>query len=414
MLDPQTQTLYVADEADNDVSLIDATSCNAVVTDGCRRDPTAAPVGWGVFSVHGLAVDPAVASLYATQNNAVSMLDTQTCDSHVSHGCAATPPQVTVTNPTAVAVDPLTHTVYVASFGSFAAPGPGSVSVIDADTCNATDQAGCATLETLQVPGGNATDVAVDAATGTLYVGTATDNGPDLVSVFNATTCNATDTSGCGQIPETIAIGDSGGALGGSVLNLALDPLTDTVYATNTLFLSSGYTSAGVYVIDGATCDASSTAGCDQTPVLMGLGLSPSGPGSVPWGIAVDAATDTVYAALNANGDYAGAVAVINGATCNGSVTAGCSQPARLVPAGFNSIAVAVDPLSHSVYVSNLYDASVSVVNGATCNGSVTFGCAQVTPKLPAALDPASVVVDPAADTVYVATLREISVLPLA
>jgi DNA-binding beta-propeller fold protein YncE len=167
-------------------------------------------------------------------------------------------------------------------------------------------------------------------------------------------------------------------------------------------------------VIDGATCDAVSTAGCGQTPVLMGLGLRSSGPGSLPWGIAVDATTDTVYAALNANADYGGAVAVINGATCNGSVTAGCGQIAPLVPAGFNSIGVAVDPLSQSVYVSNLYDASVSVIDGTTCNRFVTFGCARVPLKLPAAHFPASVVVDPAARTVYVATLGEISVLPLA
>ncbi len=419
VLDPQSQTMYVANELDNDVSVIDASRCDARVTGGCRQDPTAAPVGWGDFTATGLAPDPAVDTLYAvTQDNAVAMLDTRTCNSHGSSRCAATPPQVTVgTLPDAVAVDPLTHTVYVASFGNVAGPGPSSVSMIDADTCNATNQAGCRTVQTLQVPGGNASGIAVDAATGTLYVGTLTDDGPDLVSVFNAATCDAVDSTGCGQVPETIAIGDSGGAFGNSVLNLAVDEATNTLYATNIDFLSDTFVSDGLYVIDGATCDAAVVTGCAQTPLLMGLGLSSTsgtGPGTVPWGLAVDGITDTVYVALDAAGDYGGSVAVVNGATCNGSETAGCGQVAPLVPVGFNDFAVAVDAFTHHVYVSSLYDASVSVIDGATCDGVVTFGCTYAPRKLPAAHFPASIVVDPAVGTVYVAALSGISVLPLA
>ena len=121
------------------------------------------------------------------------------------------PPQVTVGgSPHAVALDPLTHTVYVANFGSESMPGPGTVSVINASTCNATDPAGCASLETLQVPGGNPDDLTVDAFTDTVYVSTETDNGPNLLSVFNGATCNATSTAGCNQVPATLEVGDSG------------------------------------------------------------------------------------------------------------------------------------------------------------------------------------------------------------
>ena len=37
VLDPQTQTLYTANQVDNDVSVIDASRCNAQTTSGCRH-----------------------------------------------------------------------------------------------------------------------------------------------------------------------------------------------------------------------------------------------------------------------------------------------------------------------------------------------------------------------------------------
>ena len=37
VLKSQTQTLYTADEVDNDVSVIDASRCNAQTTSGCRH-----------------------------------------------------------------------------------------------------------------------------------------------------------------------------------------------------------------------------------------------------------------------------------------------------------------------------------------------------------------------------------------
>lgn len=417
VLDPQTQTLYVANEIDNDVSVINASSCSATVTSGCRQDPSAVPVGWpDIFSTDALATDPAVGTVYDITGDAVAMVNTQTCNSHAPAGCVATPPQFPAGSyPNGIAVDPLTHTVYVANFGSVSSPGPGSVSVVNADTCNAIFQGGCASQQTLTVPGGNADVLAVDVATGTLYVGTETVAGPDLVSVFNASTCNAVYTGGCGQVPATIAFGNSGGELGDSEPIIAVDQVTNTVYATDSYDFSSTWTSPGLYMINGATCDAAHT-GCNTAPVFMPLGLSSTtatGPGTLPWGLAVDEATDTVYVTLLSNGDYAAAVAVVNGASCNGYVTNGCNQVAPQVPAGHNAIGIALDPLAHDVYTANYKDASVSVIDGAVCNGSVTSGCDQAAGKLPAAHGPASIVADPAVRTLYVAGLNVLSVLPL-
>ena len=354
-------------------------------------------------------------TIYDANAGAVAMVNTQTCNSHAPAGCAATPPQFTAGNfPSGVALDPLTHTLYVANFGSISSPGPSSVSVVNAETCNATDQAGCAGSETLTVPGGNADSLAVDVATGTLYVGTETTSGPDLVSVFNASTCNALDTAGCDQAPGAIQFGNSGGSLDNSDPVVAVNQVTNTIYATDTY--DSTEASPGLYVMNGATCDAANTTGCNQSPVLMPLGLSSTtatGPGTLPWGLTIDPTTDTVYVSLFSNGGYAAAVAVVNGATCNGSISTGCNQVAPQVPVGFNAVGIALDPFTHNVYTANFFDASVSIVRGAICNGLVSFGCSQAAAKLPAAHLPESIVTDPAVGTLYVAGLSALSVLPL-
>ena len=140
ILDQQAQTLYTANEAGNDVSVIDASRCNAQTTSGCRKLPPAVPVpGPG-----GLAADPAVHTMYVTSgSNTVSMINTSKCNAYHPSGCAATPPTVTVgDHPAAIAVDSQAHTVYVANAGT---GSTGSVSVINARTCNATDPAGCGT-----------------------------------------------------------------------------------------------------------------------------------------------------------------------------------------------------------------------------------------------------------------------------
>ena len=164
----------------------------------------------------------------------------------------------------------------------------------------------------------------------TVYVGTVTASGPDLLSVFNGATCDATDTSGCNQVPATLAFGDSGGA-------------------ARQLLCQPGRRRGDQHPLRDE----------HRRPPLGGLGWRErvhgqrrhlrchrhlgvrTGAGNnnrrqprparwaKPLGIAVDDATDTVYAALKANGDYAGTVAVINGATCDGEDTTGCGNCRR-------------------------------------------------------------------------------------
>jgi DNA-binding beta-propeller fold protein YncE len=419
VLDGQTQTVYAVNQVDNTVSVIDAARCNATGTTGCGHRPPAAAVAQPV----GLAADPAAHTAYvAAGPDTVAMISTLTCSARHPGGCANRPASVTVAAaPMAVAVNPATHTAYVASYGSGAA---GAVTVLNTSTCNATHTAGCAHLPALQVPGGNPDDIAVNPATGTLYVATITTSGPNLISVFNAATCDATTTTGCGQAPAVLKVGDSAG--GNSMLNLAINPATNTIYATNLITQGNqAFTGSTVYVLSGATCDATNRTGCGQAPATIEVPATTT-TGSTPVGTAADPATDTIYTADLNGGEVASTVGVINGATCNGTDHTGCGQTPATVPAGFGTQGVAVDTTTGEVYANNIQDTSVSVINGNTCNGHDTTGCHHTPPKIAVADYPGAtqgapkqvgnssepIAIDPATCTVYVETIVSVSVIP--
>ena len=298
VLDGDTQTLYTANQFDNDISVIDATRCNAQDTTGCRRRPPDVSIP----QPGGVAYDNTTHTAYvASAANTVAMIDTQACNAHHPAGCTTTPRSVTVGEvPVAIAIDHRTHTVYVANYGSGRS---GTVSVLDSRTCDATRTAGCATLATLPVAGGHPDDLVLNPVTGTLYVATITNAGPNLLSVFKTATCNAADTRGCRQT-ATLPLGDSGD--GFSVLTVAIDDATNTVYATNLVTEQNNpvsFTGSSVYVINAATCDATDTAGCSQIPRTIIVPANNLTNGSTPVGVAVDQATDTIYAADLEGGD---------------------------------------------------------------------------------------------------------------
>ena len=210
-----------------------------------------------------------------------------------SHGHGS-PPTVTVGgNPIGVAVDNATHTVYVANNAD------NTVSVINAATCNARHTAGCGQHPPTVKVGAAPIGDAVDQRTNTVYV---VNTGDNTVSVIDGRTCNATVTSGCGTV-QTIPVGS------GPNVD-AVNEKTDTIYVAN-------FGSNTVSAIDGATCNSMVTSGCGKTPPVVHVG-------SGPQGLGVDAKTDTVYD-TNGTGTV-GTVSVINGATCNATVTSGCGQ----------------------------------------------------------------------------------------
>jgi DNA-binding beta-propeller fold protein YncE len=224
----------------------------------------------------------------------------------------------------------------------------------------------------------------IDEATHTLY---ASDPFSNTVSVINTATCNATHTAGCAQHAPTITVGPGPGSP-------VLDP------ATRTAYIPYGSQANLVAVVNAATCNAGHTSGCSHVPAVVKVGKG-------TFVLGMSTATDTVYAPSTGGHGNGHTVAVINGAACNGTNHSGCGHLAATVKVGLFPLGVAVNDLTHTVYVSNFADGdlpgTVSVINGATCNGSHTSGCAGHMPTASVGRGPYTVAVDTRTNTVYVA-----------
>jgi YVTN family beta-propeller protein len=369
-----TDTIYVSNYVDDALSVLDPDTCNAIVTSGCARVAGVLRTGAGPLWVTS---DPSTDTIYVpnSNDNTVSVLNGATCNVIVTGRCTRFPPTVEVgSGPLAAVVDQATNTVYVPNSND------NTVSVVNGATCNATVRSGCDQTAATVTVGAMPYWAALDGETHTLYVANFGDN---TVSVIDTTTCNAIVTFGCGQTPPTVKVGSGPDGL-------AVDQQTDSVYVAN-LYDNT------VSVIDGATCNSSITSDCGQAPPTVMVGAGPSIP-------AVNQATDTVYVP-NFNDNT---VSVIEGVTCNATVTSGCGQRPPTVTVGTNPDAVAVDPYSHTVYVVNSnytgnYSGSVSVINSATCNAQVSSGCGQTPPTVTVGTFPQTLAISLATDTIFVA-----------
>jgi DNA-binding beta-propeller fold protein YncE len=97
-------------------------------------------------------------------------------------------------------------------------------------------------------------------------------------------------------------------------------------------------------------------------------------------------------------------VDVINAAKCNAKIRSGCRVIAR-ARVGITPLAAAIDRRTDTVYVTNtppLGSGTVSVIDGATCNGHTGRGCGHVPATVRVGTFPFAVAVDQASDTVYV------------
>ena len=277
---------------------------------------------------------------------------------------------------------------------------------------------------------------AVNARTGTLYVPIqcpdsfcSTDEPAHVVDVINAATCNAKVKSGCRVVARA--------TVGGSPTAAVVDDKTGTVYVTNskdgtvsvvngarcnarvtsgcsvpraTIKLGGFLVAAavnpatrtlyvadlkgGVFVVDAAACNAVTTRGCAQPAREVKDSQTPAG-------LDIDLATDTVYAVNNGDSDNGDTVSMINGATCNGTNDSGCGRAPATTKVGSGAFWAAVDQAHHSVYVANDNDGTVSVINSAVCNARVTSGCGQAWPTVTTGANPEFVALDPSSGTVF-------------
>ena len=216
--------------------------------------------------------------------------------------------------------------------------------------------------------------VVIDQKTDTVYV----IDGAGAVSVIDGGRCNATVRTHCGILATV--------KTGGIDVAGVLDPKTHTLYVAAP--------SGDVFVIDVANCNAHTTRGCRQHVRKV---KDPRGPDAVD----LDLATNTVYAADAGTNNPGNTVSVINGARCNGSVGTGCGTKPRVVTVGGQPFWITVDQRTDTVYTANNVDGTVSIIDGAKCNGTVTSGCSRKTRAVKTGGNAGYVAVDQSRHTVF-------------
>jgi YVTN family beta-propeller protein len=373
-VDPHTRTLYVADALDNDLSQFDAAACSATRTTGCRHEAPVAATG----GARDLAIDSALHTLYVSRPGAdsLALVDTRLCHARRTSGCQVAPAGVPAgPAPVGVALDARTHTLYVDDTGD------GTVSVIDAATCNVSAQARCAPVAP-PIPVGNGnSELALNPVTRTLYVA---NGGDDTVSVIDAGSCNAIITIGCGVAAATVPVGEGPRRIG-------IDTATDTVFVSE-FGGGSGHT---VSVLDGTRCNAAAITGCSVAATIpVGMG---------PQGLVVDGSTHTLYVANQAFDDAPGTLSIVDTSLCNGTHTSGCGTTPPTTGTPLGPRALALDPARHTVYTANLGDATASIVAGAACNAVIQAGCGAQPRTVAVGDNPTDIAFDATTGTVYVA-----------
>jgi DNA-binding beta-propeller fold protein YncE len=377
---PNTDTAYLVNVGGpNLVTVITLSTCDAVVTSGCRTVAPSVP-----NSEFQVSVDPSTNTIYASNLNLpeIDVLNGARCDAGHLSGCAPVA-EIPMDSPRAVlgAIDHADHTLY-------ASDASGIVVAINIAACNAADTAGCATPHATTIKiGTNLGSAALNPATQSLYVPFGKKG--NKLAVLNAATCNAEVTSGCGQTPAVVTVG-------AATAGVAVSVKQNTIYATSMgIPFSSGDT---VDVINGATCNGTVHSGCGSLAATLTVGM---GPDVGPDGVGVDDATNTVYVADNNDGDTPGTVSVIDSATCNGHETAGCAGPFPAIVVGRAPLGLTMDLRTDTIYVVDAVSAGISMFNGSTCNAEVTSGCGRPGREQALVSEPLAVAVNPETNTVY-------------
>jgi len=328
----------------------------------------------------GIALDPVTDTIYVGNGNTgtLSLIDGRRCNAGNARGCRQRLTAVTAgIDPIGIAVDGATGTLYVAN-------ASGTVAVVDGRRCNGGDTSRCGTRPATVRVGPNPQFLTVDEKTHTVYVA---NSGADTVSLIDTRTCNAHRTSGCKVVATVKA-----GAL---PFTVAVDDVTGTLYVAD---LGAGTVS----VLDASRCNATNVTGCGRKPATVRVG-------AFPGGIALDSRTNTIYVTGQVTND----VWVIDGSSCNARHPAGCARSPVRVAAGAGARGIALNEKTDTVYVANTAAGTVSVIDGSTCNASVRTGCRQVAPQAPVWFSPRRVVVDQVTNTVYVTNAGSDSVTML-
>ena len=365
-VDTARHTIYVSNQGDNTLSVIDSSKCNSITASSCVALATIT-VGPAPLYV---VLDPTTDTVYASilGSNTIAVVNGATCNATNITGCGQTPAVVTLTDtPIGLALDTATHTLYV----GYASEGP--VAIINTATCNAANTSGCGQTPVPTSAGGDT--LTLDSVNHGVYV---SDFNDGLLRVFNGATCNASNTSGCGQPPVTLPANSNPS-------QAAVDQATHTVYVPVT-----SCTQGFVLMIDGSTCNGVDNSSCGNTPNTANVA-------SKPGQALIDPATETVYVL----GQESDSLSVINGATCNATQTKGCANLAPALAAGNFSGLVRLDPNTHTLYQASQSENAIWVLDASKCNAGHTSGCTKYEPTTKTGCGAAGLAVNPNTQTLY-------------
>ena len=387
---PATQTLYVSSQDTNFAWVLDGSKCNATRTDGCTKNAPTTPTGNGPS---GLDLNPNTQTLYVANqsDNTVSVIDASACNQHQLTGCDQTWQTAPVGSfPFRLSVNKTTNSIYVAGFD-------GTVSIINGATCNAAVNSSCNQPQPITAVGATPNDMAIDETTNTIYVA---NRASDTVSIIDGTHCQGSDASGCGQPwpvfntdqePQSLFFDPRNrtlylGSDGEDVVSIidtthcnnhdttdcspkAIVPVRDSpvaigvLFDTNTVFVVNRFTMK-VTIFDGSTCNATNVTGClTSPPPQVSIAAFPdalSNPfENIITGrrVVIDQEKHTVFIPTIGDTD----LVVLDGDSCRPGHLNDCKPKIANPRTGGIPNFAAVDPSSQTVYVANLQELTISI-----------------------------------------------------
>jgi len=345
-----TNKVYVANYVSGDVTIID----------GATNSTTTVPAGLRPVAV---AVNEATNKIYIANHGDALQLGGDPGSVTVIDGATGSTTTVIDPNavvPNALAVNSITNKIYVANFLS------SNITVIDGNTNTTT------TITDPNAANLTVYAIAVNETTNKIYVANNNIDRPganpgNITVIDGATNSTTTLTDPNANTPNSVAV----------------NPVTNEVYVAN---VGNGAAPGNVTVVDGATNAITTVADTNLWPGIDSRGFS----------VAVNSVTNKIYVADEKDSNLLSHVTVVDGTT--NSVTT-ITDPNALA-----SVAVAVDSATNVIYIAN---GGCLLLSGCNNPGSVTVidgaGNSFTSVVDPNANAPLAVAVNPVTNTIYAA-----------
>src|SRR5205085_6736109 len=283
--------------------------------------------------------------------------------------------------PVHIMVDQTTNTAYIAN------QLDNTISVVDGRKCDGKNASKCIPIATIN-PGPNPTDLVLDLTHRTLFATLAGGNS-DSIAIIDIGSCNATNTSGCGQPPKQVVFpGNTNWRGGAATIPRGLSAIMDLDETTHTLYIPDA-NEGPVYILDTSTCNGS-TPSCSSPIVTAVMGD----------GVVVERAHHSVFVVQAIN--FSNQIQIFDSSTCDSTNQTGCSTPPQSFTAGFfPNVPATVDEATHTLYIPAFFPNVLGVIDTSLCNASTTLGCGSAA-QVQVGASGFAAVFDPLTKTVYV------------